>query len=237
MNTFEIAKSTQQLPSKLEDVIKFIYVGEPGLAWGRKVLQQMKTAGIVDKEHGALLEEAQRLGDLVLDAYVRLGELLPSAEEAKKLGGKAAGTATKGLKNNKRAGIEVDSYLPDGVDSQKALIARKLKAHPEAVAKIKAEARKNEDIPSKSAAIYSIKFEAEKKRRIKAETEKIESKAVISLDEQQYINALERCINLLPQNPPKVWNEKGFNIAQGYAKLLIKRLSIFDINKNQIGVK
>lgn len=57
--------------------------------------------------------------------------------------------ARKGLKAGLPSGAPAQKILPEGMNNKRARAARTIKDHPEVVAKIKAQARKNEDIPTK----------------------------------------------------------------------------------------
>lgn len=51
--------------------------------------------------------------------------------------------------------------------------------------------------------------------------------AVVALDIMAYLNALERCISILPNKPPKNWTDNTISQARSYAKIIIKRLEEF----------
>lgn len=75
-----------------------------------------------------------------------------------------------------------------------------------------------------------IKKEKEKERKDRAiaegRTDKLQLQ--IKLEEQVYINALEKFLTIVPKNPPKDWTENGLNKARALANLIIKRLEVFN---------
>jgi len=77
---------------------------------------------------------------MLLDIEARIGELLPSAEEARRQSGQV--TNGRPTPKGKRKPV-----LPEGITGKKAHQARAIKDHPEIVEKVKAQARENEDIP------------------------------------------------------------------------------------------
>jgi hypothetical protein len=99
--------------------------------------------------------------------------------------------------------------------------------HPKIVEKVKAQARKNEDIPTKTAVLNEIKYKKEKERRKKAEKKRQKSRAIISIDQTRYLNALDRCLLILPKKPPKDWNEDALKESRAKAKIIINRISPF----------
>ena len=107
--------------------------------------------------------------------------------------------------------------------------AEAIHRNPAAVRAVIAEARENEDIPTKTAVLNKIRYEKEKERAEKAK-DHTPPKFVLNLEQEKYINALYGIIDLLPSSPPKNWNEKSFAHAQGLVKVIRKRLEAFDGN-------
>lgn len=96
-------------------------------------------------------------GEMLLDIDARIEELLPSREEVQKL-----------IKQNLKRGPEASQHpsgkiLPEGMSRDHARNSRAISEHPEIVAKIKAQARENEDIPSRMAVLNAIHYEKERK--------------------------------------------------------------------------
>ena len=78
---------------------------------------------------------------MLLDIEARIGELLPQRDEGRRLAGKR----TQGLQR----GEDLPGAHP-GMSDRKAYESRAIKNNPAIVAKIKAQARENEDIPTPS---------------------------------------------------------------------------------------
>lgn len=98
--------------------------------------------------------------------------------------------------------------------------------HPEETREVIAEAKKENDVPSKGAVKNKVRFEAERKRRKEAE-KRPKPEIILTIEQEQYINTLERVIGLLPTLPPKDWQEKAFARAKGLALIIINRLEGF----------
>lgn len=75
---------------------------------------------------------------MLLDIEARIGELLPSPEEAQRLGGGNVRVAGSPQEKTRKV-------LPDGIDRHHAHQARTIKDNPDIVAK-EAQARENDDI-------------------------------------------------------------------------------------------
>jgi hypothetical protein len=73
---------------------------------------------------------------MLLDIEARIGELLPSREES-----------IKGRPSP--SGKRVQMKRPEGITEKRAHHARAISEHPDIVEKVKAQAKKNEDIPTR----------------------------------------------------------------------------------------
>ena len=73
---------------------------------------------------------------MLLDIEARIGELLPDAEEARRL----SGAISKGKKRNGKR----EPVLPEGISGKRAHQSRVIARNPDIVEKVKAQARQNE---------------------------------------------------------------------------------------------
>jgi len=217
-----IKKDPQWLSRPIEELVTLQAVGVVYLATHQKLLKQIKTGQIhlAEEDRKSKLADGQAIGEALLDIEVKIGQMLPSAAETK----------TREAKSRVSQGINL---LPEGYQQnnrKKAQYARALAANPAAVAAIKAEARENEDIPTKTAALNRIKYEKEKERHEKAVKEGRATKTNIemTLEQQSYLAALQQIVILLPKQPPKNWTQHAFNTARGYVDVIIARLEKFN---------
>jgi len=88
---------------------------------------------------------------VLLAIEARIGQLLPSVEETRKL----LGEKQRGTSRKERTGIHV---LPKGMDSRQAYRARVIAAHSKEVEEVIKEAEENEDIPTKTAVLNKIAY-------------------------------------------------------------------------------
>jgi hypothetical protein len=75
-----------------------------------------------------------------------------------------------------------------------------------------------------------VRYKKELERKDKAIQEGRANKTVIeiSLEQQEYILALERVISILPNKPPEHWGEDALLTAKAYVKIIKGRLEVFD---------
>ena len=98
---------------------------------------------MTEEQRKATLRDGQEVGELLLDIEARIGELLPEAEKA----------------------MKTPSRRPEGVSKNRANAARAIAKHPDMVERVKAQARENENIPTRTAVINGIPRQVEKERR------------------------------------------------------------------------
>jgi len=227
MELFKLVKANNLLPGKLDDLVPLSFIGSAAVRYYRDVIGLMDQLGIAESQRKATLRDGQDAGELLLDIEERIGNLLPSVPEVRKMIGKTQ----KGIPIAQRKGGSGPDY-PAGINEKKAHQARTIARHPEIVAKVKAQARENEDIPTKTAVLNAISYEKEKARRESAEKGKSETMSLATVEQATYLNALDRCISILPQKPPKYWSEGTLKEATIKARIIIKRLEVFNGEKS-----
>jgi hypothetical protein len=232
MNTFEIAVQSKKLPKTIDKLVPLSFIGATAVEYYKNQIKLFDNLKMTDEQKRKTLKDGQDAGVMLLEIEKRIGEISETMPSLKKgelekeaeffhMKGKSASTKSRTIKA-KKLGLKNKSQLK---------IAQTIKNHPATVKRVIKEAIANDDIPTKTAVVNKIRFEREKKRRKAAEKKKQENKLVIAADEQQYINALERCISIIPRTPPKVWSDEGFALAQGVASVLVKRLKAFDVGR------
>ena len=140
-----LIKGTTHLPVSIEKLIFERIVGIEKIK-AYKALLRAETLTGVKQAKGSCLEDAQDLGDYMLDIDVRLGELLSSSVKA--------GSPI----------VNPGKQLPPGISRLVSHQAQTLSQHREAVERVKAEAREKGEIPVASRVYQIIKHaEAVKK--------------------------------------------------------------------------
>jgi len=217
MEIFELVKQGKMLPSKLDELVPLMFIGNAAVSFYKQKLKLMEKLGMAQDQLDATRADAQDAAEMTLDATAKVGELASKEPQERPQRGSTRKSISSNPPKHERLG------LPKKDMKQAQVIAK----HPKIVEKIKAQARENNDVASKGAVLSEIKYEKEKARRIEAEGKKTESRAIVSIEQIQYIQALERCIRILPQKPPKRWDPEPLKEATAYAKIITKRLEVF----------
>ena len=89
-------------------------------------------------------EEATMLAGALLDAEARIGDLLSETEHR-------GGSATAGTSHP----------LPKGINKKQSHIFQTLADHPEVIEQVKAEAKENDDLPTRTEVLRKIKENSE----------------------------------------------------------------------------
>lgn len=221
MEMFKMVKQAGMLPAKMDELMPLSFIGRAAVTFYKAKIKAMNQLKMTESQRKATLRDGQDAGEMLLDIEARIGQLLPSREEIRD-------TVKKNLKKGPVASDEgVGKLLPEGLDKGNAYKFRAIAENPEIVEKIKAQARENEDIPTKTAVLNAISAEREKASRKKEKEYVEDSRTIIALEESSYLLALEQCIRLLPQRPPKAWSGEALKQAKAYAKIIIKRLGVF----------
>ena len=140
-----------ELPATMGDLSRFVLVGREKLVAVRAEIRAIEKVGLAKEVREQKLQEAQAISEAVLDAEVRIGELMRSVT-------KAQGERTdrqllpSGGSKSKRKAIENAGFSKTQVQR-----FEELASHPEIVEQAKAEARENDDIVSRAAVLSKIK--------------------------------------------------------------------------------
>ncbi len=220
---FKLIKANNLLPTKPEELKPLIFIGQAAMQFYGSVIKSIKGLPEFEAQHQATLKDGQDAGEMLLDLEVKFGEAalkephakgIPIKEKGKSpfLGAVPSGTPPK----HERLGV------PEKRMKQYQTLAK----HPEVVAKIKAQARENEDLPSRTAAINAINYEKEKARKEAAVPVKEAMRNAYYPEELLYISALDECIHALPQKPPGDWHNDAFVEVRAKVKILFNRLKV-----------
>ena len=100
----ELAVSDQNnLPASFEDLTKFVLIGREKLVAVRAEIRAIKKVGLAEAVRRQKLNEAQAISEAVLDAEVRIGELMRALPKA--------------TSNNNLSGKRVDTSAPTQIDT------------------------------------------------------------------------------------------------------------------------
>lgn len=164
----EITVSNTQLPANIEDLSKFVLIGREKLVAVRAEIRAIDKVGLAYEVRKQKLSEAQDIADAVLDAEVRIGELMKDVPKAS--GGQPfQKKSTNNTAVMSRPQTKADVIRESGFTPMQVSRFETLASHPEIVAQAKAEARENDDIVSRSLVLEKVKQQAKKDQILEAE--------------------------------------------------------------------
>lgn len=173
----------RNLPATVDDLAKFVLVGREKLVAVRAEIRAIDKVGLAQEVREQKLQEAQAISEAVLDAEVKIGELMAQVPKA--------------TKDNARKQIDsgVDLIKPKADVIRDAGFTQKqverfqtLAAHPDIVEQAKAEARENDDIVSRSLVLNMVKAqkkadEIERARASVAEQQRQDGAALLFVED------------------------------------------------------
>ena len=218
---FQLVVDSGSLPQKLEELTPLSFIGQAAVDFYRAKVRMMDQLGMTEDQRKATLRDGQDAGKMLLQIEARIGEILPSVEETRRTGAGGHGVGHRTLPD--------EFGDNDRQRRHKARTARTIAAASKdgTLDAVIREAEENEDIPTKTAVINRIRLSQERARREAADKQE-KPELIMTLEQMQYINTLERLIHLLPKQPPRDWSEKGFERAQALARIITKRLEVFN---------
>jgi N6-adenosine-specific RNA methylase IME4 len=154
----DITITSSNLPTNINDLAKFALIGREKLVAVRAEIRAIDKVGLAQEVREQKLHEAQEINDAVLDAEMRIGELM--AKVPKNQVGRPSKIIDTTVDN---LPTKAEVIRDAGFTQKQVERFQTMAAHPEIVEQVKAEARENDDIASRADILKRIK--AEKKRQ------------------------------------------------------------------------
>lgn len=147
----DIVITSNNLPATFPELSKFVLIGREKLTAVRAEIRAIEKVGLAEEVREQKLREAQDIADAVLDAEVRIGELMAEVPEApgKRTDLQPVDTT---VHKSKKEVIE-----DAGFSVKQAQRFETIAKHPEEVAEAKAEARENDEVVTRSAVFHKIR--------------------------------------------------------------------------------
>ena len=159
MNEISVVNTT--LPANIEDLSKFVLVGREQLVAVRAAIRAIDKVGVAQEVRKQKLKEGQEIAEAVLDAEVRIGELMREVPKASHdRGNQYTGGKCPSVGNSQPT--KADVFESMGFTHSQVQRFETLAAHPEAVERAKAEARENDEIVTRSSVLEKVASEKEK---------------------------------------------------------------------------
>jgi hypothetical protein len=166
-----VMRVESNLPSKIEDLAQFVLVGRDKLAMVRAGIKALDKLDVAEGVRQQKKEEAQMLAEALLDAEVKIGEILARMP-------KASGKHWENKRESKILTTEESTFEAKpkpietkqeaatklGFNKQQVERFQTLAANKEIVEQIKQEARENDDLATRTAVLQVVK-EKEKERK------------------------------------------------------------------------
>lgn len=204
--------TNHNLPNKIEDLAKFVLVGREKLTAVRAEIRAIDKVQLAQEVREQKKEEAQMLAEALLDAEVRIGDLL---KQIPKSSGKRTdltssqqceqvkGAFSQNCEKPQETKQEIITRL--GFNKDQANRFETLSSNKEIVEQVKAEARKNEDIPTRSRVLQLVKQKSNEEEFVEKEFKKIENEKAIELN---YHNALFKILTLeIKEEEVQIWTD------------------------------
>lgn len=170
--------SRSNLPSTLEDLTKFVLVGREKLTSVRAEIRAIDKLNLAQEVRDQKKEECSMLSEALLDAEVKLGDLLRAIPKDTSFKGnqhkvvnsqQCEVTKNHTYENNPKPKHEIVREL--GFSKDQANRFETLAENKDLVEQVKAEARENDDIPTRSRVLELAK---QRKKREEEEVQKNE---------------------------------------------------------------
>lgn len=142
-----LIKYNKNLPVKLDDLIKFVLIGREKLVAVRAGIRAINKLELATEVREQKQEEAQMLAGALLDAEVKIGELLKNIPIKPLINTETARAGSFG--GSKKV-------LPPGITHHQSSQFQALADHPEVIEQVKAEAKENDDLPTRTEVLRII---------------------------------------------------------------------------------
>lgn len=253
----ELTKVNTSLPSTIEDLSRFVLIGREKLVSVRAEIRAIDKVGLAKDVREQKLAEAQDIADAVLDAEVRIGQLMaetPKATKNNNPSGKkkeepqidsGVELGTEELQDDPFDFLYEESPKEEPKKTKAEVIAetgfsqkqverfQTMAAHPDLVEKAKAEARENDDIVSRSLVLNMVKEQKRAEKEEKREEQRQENAEKIeTLATPLEAQGLFQTIVI---DPPWDWGDEGDINQFGRAKPDYHTMPIEEIEALPVG--
>ena len=148
----DITTRNDYFPATITELSKFVLVGREKLNAVRAEIRAIDKVGLAQEVHEQKLREAQDIADAVLDAEVRIGELMAKVPKATKDNARKQKDSAVDLIKPKTEVIREAGFTTKQVERFQTMAA-----HPEVVEQAKAEAREEGRIVTRESVLKEIK--------------------------------------------------------------------------------
>lgn len=220
----EIINVNHALPTTIDDLSKFVLVGREKLVAVRAEIRAIEKVGLAQEVRTQKLAEAQDIAEAVLDAEVKIGELMAKVPKATK--GTGSNQYAKKAENDNAVDFcksKADIIREAGLEQKQVERFQVLAEHPEIVEQAKAEARESQEVVTRSDVLSKIKKE-QRKELIQRQVEEIEKGNIEKPDGLFDVIAIDP-----PWNYGTSFDADGRRVANPYPEMTQEQLKALEI--------
>lgn len=200
----DITTTSSNLPTNIDDLAKFALIGREKLVAVCAEIRAIEKVGLAQEVREQKLREAQDISEAVLDAEVRIGELMAKVPKA---------TENQYTKVQSDSGVakqksKADVIRDAGFTPKQVQRFQTLAAHPEIVAQAKAEAREKDDIVSRSLVLEKVKQKKREENRQRWQNDITEQVDAPKTDNHVDIFTTDRKYRVIYADPPWSYGDK-----------------------------
>lgn len=217
----EIINVNHALPTTIDDLSKFVLVGREKLVAVRAEIRAIDKVGLAQEVRTQKLAEAQDIAEAVLDAEVRIGELMRDVPKAS-----GGDRRSEDFKSNSGVIFEktkAEVIAEAGFTPMQVSRFETLAAHPEIVEQAKTEARESQEVVTRSDVLSKIKKE-QRKELIQRQVEEIEKGNIEKPDGLFDVIAVDP-----PWNYGTSFDADGRRVANPYPEMTQEQLKALEI--------
>ncbi len=216
------------LPTTIEELSKFVLVGREKLIAVKAEIRAIEKVELAQEVRDQKRDEARMLSEALLDAEVKLGEML---KQIPKEQGKRKDLQLKPSSGQKFGKTKSEVIKDLGFERHQAQRFEILADNPDLVEQVKTEARENDDLPTRTQVISLAR---EKARRAEEENRQIDKDSIVHSKYKKICNALLD-LDEIRSNPEKIEalcrmvkiTEDGLESEVEYLNYRIKMLTDF----------
>ena len=149
----EIISVNESLPANIADLSRFVLIGREKLTAVRAEIRAINKVGLAREVHEQKLREAQDIADAVLDAEVRIGELMENVPKTR--GNQHTKALIDSVVDRQKPKSEV--VRESGFTQKQVERFQTMAKHPDIVEQVKAEAREEGRIVTRESVLKEIK--------------------------------------------------------------------------------
>ena len=197
MNTVTIRQET--LPDNIQDLSTFVLVGREKLTAVRAEIRAINRLALAEEVRAQKVEEARMISEALLDAEVRIGEMTKQMPKAS--GGDHGNQYTGGkIRTAANFGKTKDEVIRElGFNKDQVSRMEILADNPDVVEEVKAKARENDEIPTRTEVINLVKYRKKQADKVIQSTYESD-KLLDALNAVLDLDTSEKTLALLAEN-------------------------------------